>query len=175
MDLSQLIIALCFPAAWKNNLYFHFFQNVTSIFRSPTIWRMSEALSSKSSTFTHISYTPESSLSDARINRMLSLSVLRMFTLLVSRGCPFFVQETTGLGLPWRKKKPDKLVLRSYAVLHLQWRTVIFGLLWRGWSDWSCLQHERHISAWGNEAGEPWDDLEKMKNNEWNIISISRH
>lgn len=76
-----------------------------STFCSPTIWRVSEDLSSKSSTFTHISYTPESSLSEARMNRMLSLSVLRMFTLFVSRGWPFFVQVTTGLGLPWGKEQ----------------------------------------------------------------------
>lgn len=79
-----------------------------SIFCSPTIWRVSDALSSKSSTFTHISYTPESSLSDVRMNRILSLSVLRMFTLFVSRGWPFFVQLTTGLGLPFVFKKKDK-------------------------------------------------------------------
>ena len=93
------------PCGLENNLCFYFFFNATSILQySPTIWRTSEALSSKSSTFTHISYSPESSLSDARINRMLSLSVLRMFTLFLSRGSPFFVQVTTGLGLPWRER-----------------------------------------------------------------------
>lgn len=90
------------PCGLEKQLVFFF--NATSILHSPTIWRTSEALSSKSSTFTHISYSPESALSDARINRMLSLSVLRMFTLFLSRGSPFFVQVTTGLGLPWRER-----------------------------------------------------------------------
>ncbi|KAF3856663.1 hypothetical protein F7725_017386 [Dissostichus mawsoni] len=55
------------------------------------------ALSSKSSTFTQISYTPESSLSDTRMNRMLSLSELRIITLLVSRGSPDLLHQH-GLG-----------------------------------------------------------------------------
>lgn len=60
------------------------------------------ALSSAPFILTESWYLPESLRCAVRMKKMVSLSVLRMLTLLVSRGWLSLVQVTWGCGFPWK-------------------------------------------------------------------------
>lgn len=60
------------------------------------------ALSDMFSIWTHSVYVPEWALSDERMKRMLSTSLVRVPTDLSSRGEPSLSQVTMGRGLPCR-------------------------------------------------------------------------